>query len=77
MDGSTLLLNFQDKDQDVFLKRLATPEGTQVTLLKPLDLRELDPPRILQRSKMVKKWLNYEVSTLEYLMFLNRASGRS
>lgn len=31
----------------------------------------------MEKNKYLKKWLNYEVTNFEYLMYLNQMSGRS
>jgi len=38
---------------------------------------KLDTWSIMQESKAMTKWYNYKITTFEYLMKLNKISGRS
>lgn len=38
---------------------------------------KLDPWSIMQESKALTKWYNYKITNFEYLMKLNKISGRS
>ena len=39
--------------------------------------KTLDPRKLIDKSGILKKWLNYEISNFDYLMLLNGLSGRS
>jgi hypothetical protein len=39
--------------------------------------KSLDPRKILDKSGLMKKWMNREISNFDYLMFINKVAGRS
>jgi hypothetical protein len=40
-------------------------------------ISDLLPAQLLEQSKVVERWVNWEISNFEYLMFLNQLAGRS
>ena len=75
LDGSSILLNFPDGDQEEVSQKLIRLRKTRCPNL--IYHKTLDYKKLMEKSGMTKKWLNYEISNFEYLMYLNTVSGRS
>jgi len=74
-DGSTLLFNFTETDAEEISSTIARFKKNKCPNL--ISYGTLDPRKIVEKSGITKKWLNYEISTFEYIMRLNALSGRS
>ena len=77
LDGSSVLFNFAsgEQDQEELSSRLIRLRKTRCKSLKYH--KTLDKRKILSKTNIHAKWLNYEISTFEYLLYLNLVSGRS
>ena len=77
LDGSSVLFNFAggELDQEELSSRLIRLRKTRCKNLKYH--KTLDKRKIINKTKTQAKWVNYELSTLEYLLYLNIVSGRS
>ena len=76
-DGTSLLINFPDTDPTTVLQRiLSFIKGDMYSSLNTRILTTIKIPQIIEKSKIFKKWMNYEITNFEYLMHLNALSGR-
>lgn len=75
IDGSSLLFNFPNADQEEIAKNLTKIRKTRTPHL--IYHSTLDPKKILEKSGITKLWQNYKMSNFEYLMALNSLAGRS
>ena len=75
-DGSTVLLNFPEgQDVDEVSQRLI--KLRKIISKNMRYYKTLEPKKLIEKSGMLKKWLNHQISNLTYLMYLNSLGGRS
>jgi len=75
VDGSTLLFNFPEGELEEVSQKLVRMRKTRCPNL--VYYGSLDSRKIIDKANITKKWLNYEMTNFEYLMWLNSLSGRS
>lgn len=75
IDGTSILFNFPDSDNEEVSQKLIRLRKTKCINLQYS--KTLDPKKLVEKTGILKKWLNYEISNFDYLMFLNGLSGRS
>ena len=75
IDGTSILFNFPDCDNEEVSQKLIRLRKTKCINLQYN--KTLDPRKLIDKSGILKKWLNYEISNFDYLMLLNGLSGRS
>jgi hypothetical protein len=75
-DGHTLVLNFPNQEQDVFIDRLISQKKIYCPLLKEFltSARLLSPWNVFQETKALNKWYKYKITNFAYLMKLNSVS---
>ena len=72
----SVLFNFTNvKDREVFLA--AVRKLRRLTIFNMLSITKPNLHRYVKRSGVTERWMHWEISNFEYLMFLNQASGRS
>lgn len=75
-DGRTVLIQFSSpSDRLLLLTHIKKCKKTAVPKL--IFFKSHNPAKLMAESGMTEKWLNWQISNFEYLMFLNFASGRS
>lgn len=74
-DGSTLLFNFPEGELEDVSQKLIRMRKTRCPNL--IYYGSLEPRKIIDKANITKKWLSYELTNFEYLMWLNFLSGRS
>ncbi|CAD8203801.1 unnamed protein product [Paramecium octaurelia] len=78
LEGSTLVFNFQNGDHQKVIEKLISLKKQRTINLKPrIQSGKLDPVSVMLESKAMNKWYNYKITTFEYLMKVNKISGRS
>ncbi|CAD8202317.1 unnamed protein product [Paramecium pentaurelia] len=78
LEGSTLVFNFQNGDHQKVIEKLISLKKHRTINIKPRILSgKLDPVSVMLESKAMNKWYNYKITTFEYLMKVNKISGRS
>ena len=75
IDGSSMLFNFPDSDNEDVSQKLIRLRKTKCVNLQYN--KTLDAKKLIDKSGVLKKWLNYEISNFDYLMLLNGLAGRS
>jgi len=75
VDGTSILFNFPDSDNEEVSQKLIRLRKTKCVNLQYN--KTLDAKKLIDKSGVLKKWLNYEISNFDYLMLLNGLSGRS
>lgn len=74
--NKTVVLDFEtEEESDEFCKKIVKLKNKCINLV--IAEKSLDPKRIIENQDSLKKWINYEMSTFDYLMELNTISGRS
>jgi hypothetical protein len=75
-DGRTVLVQFQSSsDRYQFVSNIKKCRSSSFGKLSYFKAH--NPGKILSESGYTEKWLNWQISNFEYLMFLNFVSGRS
>lgn len=75
LDGTSILFNFPDSDNEEVSQKLIRLRKTKCINLQYN--KTLDAKKLVEKTGIMKKWLNYEMSNFEYLMQLNGLAGRS
>lgn len=70
-DGTSLLFNFVENDQDLFVQCLHLVLGLKERSL----IRKISKTH--EKNKKTKKWMNYETTNFTYLMQLCLLAERS
>jgi hypothetical protein len=71
LDGTSLLFNFVDKNENEFLSCLHQALGIKDRTL----IREIN--KNYEKNKKTKKWMNHENTNFTYIMQLCLLAGRS
>ena len=75
IDGTTLFFNFLEGELEEVSQKLVRMRKTRCPNLTYYG--SLDPRKVLEKTNITKKWLNYELTNFDYLMWLNVLGGRS
>ena len=75
IDGSSLFFNFPNGGLEEALQLLV--KMRKIECYNMIYYGSFEPKKILEKSFLTKKWMNYEISNFEYLMQLNTLAGRS
>ncbi|CAG9332437.1 unnamed protein product [Blepharisma stoltei] len=75
-DGRSVLINFTNpNERHDFVSQIKKIKKNAVKNLE--FFKKPNPVKFMAESGMTEKWMNWEISNFEYLMYLNYAAGRS
>jgi hypothetical protein len=76
LDGNSLFFHFANGEAEDLAHKLIRLRKSRCSNLV-YEHKTLDPRRLIEKDGVTKRWVNREISNLEYLMYLNTRAGRS